>query len=224
MTPYGDIKLSWHCFADYKTRVYCDDRQDVRAKMKFSANLKYNGNILRDTWPVCLSESGPWPRPWDHWEPWQQWPTLLDVLGPSAPHTTPGKQTLRWHHNGHDGVSNHQPHHCLLNRLVRRRSKTTSKLRVASLCAGNSPVTGEFPAQMASNAENVSFDDVIMKWQLGSWSTLVQITACLQFGAKPLSELMITSYQLDTKEYNSVKIYFKFENFHPRKCIWKYRQ
>ena len=34
--------------------------------------------------------------------------------------------------------------------------KKTSKLRVAGLCAGNSPVTGEFPAQMASNAENVS--------------------------------------------------------------------
>ena len=32
----------------------------------------------------------------------------------------------------------------------------TSKLRVNGLCAGNSPVTGEFPAQMASNAENVS--------------------------------------------------------------------
>ena len=31
-----------------------------------------------------------------------------------------------------------------------------SKLRVTGLCAGNSPVTGEFPAQMASNAENVS--------------------------------------------------------------------
>ena len=30
------------------------------------------------------------------------------------------------------------------------------KLRVTGLCAGNSPVTGEFPAQMASNAENVS--------------------------------------------------------------------
>ena len=30
------------------------------------------------------------------------------------------------------------------------------KLRVTSLCARNSPVTGEFPAQMASNAENVS--------------------------------------------------------------------
>ena len=31
-----------------------------------------------------------------------------------------------------------------------------SKLRVAGLCAGNSPVTSEFPVQMASNAENVS--------------------------------------------------------------------
>ena len=28
--------------------------------------------------------------------------------------------------------------------------------RVTGLCAGNSPVTGEFPAQRASNAENVS--------------------------------------------------------------------
>ena len=34
--------------------------------------------------------------------------------------------------------------------------KKTSKLRVTGLCAGNSPVTGEFPAQMASKAENVS--------------------------------------------------------------------
>ena len=49
-----------------------------------------------------------------------------------------------------------QPHHCLLNRLFGCRSKKTSKLRVTGLCAGNSPGTGEFPAQMASNAENVS--------------------------------------------------------------------
>ena len=49
-----------------------------------------------------------------------------------------------------------QPHECLFNRLLRRRSKKASKLRVTGLCAGNSPGTGEFPAQMASNAENVS--------------------------------------------------------------------
>ena len=64
--------------------------------------------------------------------------------------------TLRWRHNGCNSVSNHQPHHCLLNRLFRRRSKKTSKLRVTGLCAVNSPGTGEFSAQMASNAENVS--------------------------------------------------------------------
>ena len=29
---------------------------------------------------------------------------------------------LMWRHKGHDGVSNHQPHDCLLNRLFRRRS------------------------------------------------------------------------------------------------------
>ena len=63
---------------------------------------------------------------------------------------------LRWRHNESDGVLIHQPHDCLLGRLFRRRSKKTSKLRVTGLCEGNSPVTGEFPAQRASNAENVS--------------------------------------------------------------------
>ena len=67
-----------------------------------------------------------------------------------------GNVALQWRHDGRDGVSNHQPHDCLLNRPFRRRSKKTSKLRVNDLCAGNSPVTGEFPAQRASNAENVS--------------------------------------------------------------------
>ena len=46
--------------------------------------------------------------------------------------------------------------------LFRRRSKETSKLRVTGLCDRNSPVTGEFPAQKSSKAENLSFDDVIM--------------------------------------------------------------
>ena len=33
---------------------------------------------------------------------------------------------------------------------------STMTSQIADLCAGNSPGTGEFPAQMASNAENVS--------------------------------------------------------------------
>ena len=62
----------------------------------------------------------------------------------------------QWRHNEHDGVSNNRRLDCLLNCLFRRRSKETSKLRVTSLCEGNSPVTVEFPAQRASNGENIS--------------------------------------------------------------------
>ena len=64
--------------------------------------------------------------------------------------------TLLWRHNDRGGVSDHQPYDCLLSRLFKRRSKKTSKIRVTGLCVGNSPGTGEFPAQMASNAENAS--------------------------------------------------------------------
>ena len=49
--------------------------------------------------------------------------------------------TLRRHHDRCDGVSNHLPHDCLLNRLFGRRSKWTSKLRVTGLCVRISPVT-----------------------------------------------------------------------------------
>ena len=65
-------------------------------------------------------------------------------------------RTLQRRYNGCDGISNLQPHNCLLNRLFRPRSKKTSKLGITGLCGGNSPVTGEFPAQRANNTENVS--------------------------------------------------------------------
>ena len=64
--------------------------------------------------------------------------------------------TSQWRHDERDCFSNHQLHDCLLNSLFRRRSKKTSKLRVTGLFGGISPVAVEFPAQMASNAKNVS--------------------------------------------------------------------
>ena len=73
--------------------------------------------------------------------------------------------SLQWRHNGRDGVSNHQPHHCLLNRIFRWRSKKTSKLRVTGLCVGNSPVTGESPHNRPVTRKIFLFDDVIMCWR-----------------------------------------------------------
>ena len=40
--------------------------------------------------------------------------------------------------------------------FIQAHIKETSKLRVTGLCVGDSSVTDEIPAQVASNAENVS--------------------------------------------------------------------
>ena len=66
-------------------------------------------------------------------------------------------------HNERNGVSNHRRLDCLLRHLFGCRSKKASKLRVTGLWEGDSPVTGEFPTQRASNAEFVFWsDDAIM--------------------------------------------------------------
>ena len=72
--------------------------------------------------------------------------------------------TLLWRHNEHDSVSNHQPRGCLLNRLFRRRSKKTSKLRVTGLCVGKSPGPVNSPRKGPVTRKMFPFDDVIMKY------------------------------------------------------------
>ena len=64
--------------------------------------------------------------------------------------------TLQWRHNELDGVSNHQPHDCLLNRLFKTQIKESIKAPLRWPLCGKFTVTGDFLAQMASNAENVS--------------------------------------------------------------------
>ena len=63
--------------------------------------------------------------------------------------------SLQWRHNGRESVSNHQPHD--FYSIVYSDADQRKHQRSASLAfAGNSPGTGEFPAQMASYVENVS--------------------------------------------------------------------
>ena len=63
--------------------------------------------------------------------------------------------TLQWRHNGRDSVSNHQPYVCLINSLFKRRSrKHQSSASLAFVRRIHR--SGEFPAQMASDAVNVS--------------------------------------------------------------------
>ena len=108
--------------------------------------------------PVLEIPTGP---PVWSWQLWRRTGTFLLIFLQFYVHDLRFKAwgpttSLRWRHNDWDGVSNHQPRDCLLNCSFRRRTKKTSKLRITGLCVGNSPGTGEFPAQMASYAENVS--------------------------------------------------------------------
>ena len=82
---------------------------------------------------------------------------------PTGPVTLAGTHTpLRWRHNGCDSVSNHQPHYCLLNRLFRRRSKKTSKIRVTGLCVRIHRGPGNSPQKWPVTRRMFPFDDVIM--------------------------------------------------------------
>ena len=64
--------------------------------------------------------------------------------------------------------------HFFVQPFVKGNIKETSKPTLLALCDDNSSVTGEFPSQRVSSAENVSIDDVIMskadeltQWHLG---------------------------------------------------------
>ena len=83
---------------------------------------------------------------------------------------------LQWRHNERVGVSDHQPTIVYLTVYSKHRWKKTSKLSVTGLRAGNSPVTGEFLAQRACNAANVSIwwrhhDILHLLWQPRLFST-----------------------------------------------------
>ena len=77
--------------------------------------------------------------------------------------------------------------------LIQTQMKENIKLGVTDLCAGNSPVTGEFPAQMASNAGNVSVwwrhhDQTYLLSIKIIFLNLVQIMAYPRTGGMPLSK------------------------------------
>ena len=120
-----------------------------------------NGNIFRVTGPLCGEFTGPGDFPTQRpvtrsfgvffdlrlnrrlsKQPWGWW---FETLSWSL-----------WRHLNGDGISNHQRLVCLRNRLFRRRSKKTPKLRVTGLCERKPLFTCGFPSRRASNAENVS--------------------------------------------------------------------
>ena len=71
--------------------------------------------------------------------------------------------SLQWRHNEGACASNIRRPYYLLNRLFRRRSKKTSKLRITGFCVGNSSVNS--PHKGPIKLKMLPFDDVIMCFQ-----------------------------------------------------------
>ena len=112
-------------------------------------------------------------------------------------------KSLHWRHNDHDCVSNHQPYGCLLNRLFRRRSKKTSKLRVTGLCVGNSPGPVDSPHKGPVTRKMFPFDDVIMYVQhLANHSAMHKTTLC--HTTIHLQCTVLFAYFFHTREYRTV--------------------
>ena len=97
--------------------------------------------------------------------------------------------SLQWHHNGHDSVSNCRCLDFLIMGLFRCRSKKASELCVTGHCEGNSPVTSEFPSQRASNAGNVSFDDVVM------WTAISSMSVCRWSGVGSITTIFSVQFK-----------------------------
>ena len=115
-----------------------------KATERFIANIgqaiPWINLCMQTTWPIgtarlnriSLGNSLSSPRVWVGFC-WSRRIGSNHYNGPMLP--------LQWCDNERDGVSNHRCLDYLLNRLFRRRSKKTSKLRVTGLSEGNSLVT-----------------------------------------------------------------------------------
>ena len=137
------IHLLSHCLA--VVSLYC---------------VEFSGNIIA-SWIVC--ETGyikNWADRENNSHLWHKVQTYSRLHTHSPIRVVRCIVALQWRHNGRCDVSNHRRLDCLLNRLFRRKSKKTSKLRVTGFCEGNSPVNS--PHKGPVTRKMFPFDDVIM--------------------------------------------------------------
>ena len=123
-------------------------------------------------------------------------------------------RSLRWRHNDHSGVSNHQPHGCLLNRLFRCKSKkhqsSASLAFVREIHRG--PVN--FPHKWPVTRKMFPFDDVIM---MNTFMSVVNYIASdgLAFCARKFTGVVMETGQRFANRRNKWKnncVYFSNTN------------
>ena len=136
------MKISNAIASKWMAKDHNDDKSKLHQVMAWRRQAR--SHYLSQCWPIPVSPYGV-TRP--------QWVMAIvglerSALPPMKPNNTISKYflfrkyswnyTLWWRHNGHDDVSNHQPHHCLPNGLFGRRSKKNVK------APRHWPLCGEF--------------------------------------------------------------------------------
>ena len=71
---------------------------------------------------------------------------------------------LQWRHNGRDSVSNHQPHHCLLNDYSDADQRKHQSSASLAFVWGSHRGPVNFPHKWPVMRKMFPFDDVIMAW------------------------------------------------------------
>ena len=72
--------------------------------------------------------------------------------------------TLQWRHNGYDGVPNHQPHDCLLNRLSGAEQRKHQSSASLAFVQGIHRWLVNSPPKWPVTRKMFPFDDIIMFW------------------------------------------------------------
>ena len=97
------------------------------------------------------------------------------------------KDSFQWRHNGRDGISNHEPHQCLLNRLFMCRSKKYQSSASLALVRG----IHRWPVNSAHKWTVVRkmfpFDDVIILGKI-----VFHLTITKQYQAQSMCMILIT--------------------------------
>ena len=102
--------------------------------------------------------------------------------------------TLLWCHNGHDGFSNHQPYHCLLNCLFSRRSKKTQISASLAFVWGIQRRPVNSPHKWPVTRKMFPFDDVIMITENVSYVITSNMIPIVVEGEVGLLNICVTYY------------------------------
>ena len=119
--------------------------------------------------------------------------------------------SLQWRHNGRDGISNYQPHDCLLNRLFRRRQRKHQSSTSLAFVWGIHRWLVNSLHKWSVMRKMSPFDDVIMWVVLARLSMKKDVnTLRPRKNVWQFADNILKCHYLNENAWNSIIILLKF--------------